>query len=1680
MRFRGCLTLVISSPAMSRAVRGELQFSSHNIIDAFIRRFEHSACAPAVHFLPTGDVEGACESWTFGELHHYAMGIGRELQGRGLAGQRALLIYPPGVDFIAALIGCFYAGVIAVPVYPPTPSDFSLTVQRLVRIARDCDARSIISLPQLAHMAVAAPAFSGLNWHTFIRQDTSASRLDIAFDQEIAFLQYTSGSTGDPKGVIVGHDNLWFNILACERRYPSRHMVSWLPAYHDMGLIGGILTTLAMGGELTLLPPHAFLQRPSRWMRAVSHARADRTVGPNFGYSLVARKLLPRDVAGLDLSCLRHAIVGAEPVSPRMIREFCQKFAGVGFRPEVFAPAFGLAEGTLLVSSRAAPHQPVVARFDADALTRGEAVTVDAGGSELVGCGTSIDGQQIVIADPETSNTCEDGQVGEILVRGPSVCRGYWGRPESVDEVFACEVSGQTGKFLRTGDLGFLRDDVLFIVGRIKDLIIIRGKNFAATDIEATVEQVCPTSIRPGRVVAAPLNVTGEEKLLVLVELRNVGLQQGGDDLVTTIARAVTTDHGIHAHTIVLLRTGGLPRTSSGKLRRTAARDQFVAGDLREATICSRSHADLSYYRPSTDRVRLDRRPTRYRFDLERDIPWDQLDRPGIYLPDEILAQLGLDTSRYRSDPEAYDVLQWAVALSTCRTFEVLEWGIIEFCRDQQPALGASASIDNLRSEEEKHIRLFRRFASHLEGQRPELVAAFNVAFADSFKFLRGLFDRHAGPRYHLQTWLDALLFEPYSLYLAHTLMTTDQPVQPVWLQVHALHAREESHHVVTVGHFVDHLQLDGRERDDAAQAFVSQLEGGFEHIMGVAAPMRLLAQRYPEYGSDVKPRMGALPKAFVDTLAHAKEFLPLRRALPHLARRTSPPRPDVVFVLSSERSGSTLLRVMLSAHGELFSPPELNLLSFQSLEERERELPEVQRDGLIQAWMALYGETRTAALARLDQYADAPIGEVYRDLTEALGDKILIDKSPMYSRDAAALRRAEAMFGERVRYIYLTRHPVSVIDSYARIGLQRLTSDDIHERRDPYELGEMGWTLSNQTVQAFLDNVDPRRVWSLRYEDLVVEPRVEMLGLLEFLGVTFDPAVLDPYGSGKMVEQTGYEALVGDLNFAAHKRIDALLADAWRRVRLPRSLGKAAVEVAESLGYELEGQAVVAVDHSSATPGVERRPHTRAQVRAIVIDLLARTADIDRVSLTDDTALSDLGIGSLQRIRLTDVLEQMLTRPLDAMTLYNYPTVGALVDFLSGSDTPPAPPKDPQNSFGAAFDLESEVHLPDVVLPAGPVRTGTRVLLTGATGFLGAYLLRDLLADHQTTVHCLVRAKSPAAAERRVRENLERYGLWHQVDPRRICCEAGDVGRPAFGLPPLRYRQLVQVVTSVVHNAALLRFDQPYAPLKPANVEGTQHIIAFASDSRLKRVHHVSTIAVLDATPHRGGKVYEHTPLTHYDGICLGYAQSKWVAERIVAFAGERGLPVTVYRPGGIAGDSQTGAWNTEDLICRILKGCIIMGSAPRLDFCVDMAPVDYVSRSLVTLARCRDSIGQIYHFNHPKPMPWMRLCGWLQFRGYAMEFLDYDDWLVRLRDVSRDPGHPLAPLYPFLTHTLADGQTLFQARQQRPIVDCGRTLAAVGELGITCPPLGHELFSTWFDAMCRSGFLQEPVVGM
>lgn len=574
--------------------------SAPTLVDLLQRQAERHGDKVAFRFCPEGDEER--DRLTYRELDRRARAVAAALQQHGGAGQRVLIFCRPGLDSIVGFFGCLYARAVAIPV------DAQWTSARIAAIVPDARAEIALATTKTqAGIRAAVDDAAGdrpLQWFATeeLAADESAAErwaLPPVTAATHAAIQYTSGTTKAPKGVVLTHGNFMHNLETVHETWnpapdnPVFHRpvgsVSWLPQYHDLGLIGGVLMTLYVGTTTVVMSPGAFLMRPMRWLEAMSRHGAVISGAPNFAYQWCIQRSTPEQRAALDLSNWEVALNGGEPVNPATLQAFSEAFAPAGFAPEALLPVYGLAEATLGVSGGSESALPVIAHVDRGALGEdrvADAAPDDPDAAAVVGCGRPRGGQRVIIVDPETRTECGPDGVGEIWVAGPSVGQGYWRRREETEQTFAAHLAdtGQEypGPFLRTGDRGFLRDGELFVTGRCKDLVVIDDVKHYPNDIERTVQN-CDPVLLPGRgaVFVAAGKSPAPQRLVVVQEVQRH--RTGDTDLdavIEAIRAAVARHHRIEVHHVLLVKPMCIPTTSSGKIRRAACRQQFNENTL--------------------------------------------------------------------------------------------------------------------------------------------------------------------------------------------------------------------------------------------------------------------------------------------------------------------------------------------------------------------------------------------------------------------------------------------------------------------------------------------------------------------------------------------------------------------------------------------------------------------------------------------------------------------------------------------------------------------------------------------------------------------------------------------------------------------------------------------------------------------------------------------------------------------------------------------------------------------------------------------------------------------------------------------------------------------------------------------------------------------------------------------
>ena len=558
-----------------------------SIVEILRRRTIQETERIAYRFL--SDREPGVSALTYGQLGIRAMAVGSWLMEKGLTAEPVALILPPGLDYVVAFFGVLCAGAIAVPLNPPGSRNFTTRTESALG---DVKCRLALTtsrlLPKIARMVQQNPCLSSIEFATIESiPDTCASEWhDPGITSEApAIIQYTSGSTSDPKGVLLRNRNLLHNVEMMTRVSELDRFsvgVSWLPHYHDMGLVAGTLMPAYAGFPVTLLSPVTFLAQPIRWLEAISTDCATVSGGPNFAYEHCIRNIRQHDITNIDLSTWRVAYCGGEPVRPYTLDRFLAKFGRCGFREQTFFPCYGLAEATLMVSGGPVDAPPASEWISGDfrygSLVRTPPHTHES--TRILASGALIADNEVVIVDPEAATRCEDSQIGEIWIAGGSVGDQYWHRPEETKETFGARLADTgAGPFLRTGDLGFIQDGMLFVAGRCKDLIIIRGANYYPQDIEETVEK-SHQALRAGCGAAFSIDSSGDEKLVIVYEIDRRVAESQHDSIIRAIVQSVADRHGLQVYAIALIKQGTVFKTTSGKVQRRQNRSAFMSSTL--------------------------------------------------------------------------------------------------------------------------------------------------------------------------------------------------------------------------------------------------------------------------------------------------------------------------------------------------------------------------------------------------------------------------------------------------------------------------------------------------------------------------------------------------------------------------------------------------------------------------------------------------------------------------------------------------------------------------------------------------------------------------------------------------------------------------------------------------------------------------------------------------------------------------------------------------------------------------------------------------------------------------------------------------------------------------------------------------------------------------------------------
>lgn len=1635
----------------------------------------------AYSFLVDGETEEA--SLTYQELEQKARLIASLLQSLNATGERALLLYPQGLEFIAAFFGCLYAGVIAVPVYPPRRNQ---RLTRLQAIAQDAQAKfALTTTPVLTNIESSFKEEPELAALHFIATDNIASNLTLHWvdpninSDTLAFLQYTSGSTGTPKGVMVSHGNLLQNSADLDKGWVHTKdsiIVTWLPTFHDMGLIYGVIQPLYKGLPCYMLSPVSFLQQPIRWLQAISRYRGTHTGAPNFAYDLCVHKITPEQRATLDLSSWQMALNGAEPVRADVLKRFAETFKPCGFEPTAFCPGYGLAEATLKVAAVRRTDAPVLYTVQAGAIEQNrilEATEDQQNVRTLVGCGRSEIDTKIVIVHPESLTQCSPEEVGEIWVSGSTVAQGYWMRPEETERTFRAYLTDTgDGPFLRTGDLGFCKDGELFVTGRLKDVVIIRGRNYYPQDIELTVEQ-SHSALKAGASVAFSVEVEGEERLIVAQEVERTYLRKlDADEVVGAIRQAVWEQHELPVYAVVLLKPASIPKTSSGKIQRHACKAEFLDGSLARIgtwTLASNIHA----------------------FSIPSPKNQEQLENGSSPVTTTVAARR--DVSKQRAD----HLLNWLRGYAKERInsrliderrcvppYIVMDFGNQGIMGMQIPEQYGGLALNH---------RDFSRVIEQLSAI--DLTLASMVVLNNTIG-IRPIMD-HA-----TQVMKDELLpllakgrelssfglTEPNPSGALSAISTIAVPDGNGGWRIRGVKRWNASAWAGMINVFV--RLVDSNSKSQGLTGFVvrlgtSGLRIGPESLtMGLRGIMQnaIYFDDVPVESVHLLGELGNGTKPAEEALFHGRLGI------------------GSICVGGMKRCAQLMLRYASRravATGSLLDNP-ITLSIFSHLTGAITALETLlsQIAGMLDEGQTLPSEVSVAAKIFGSDY----LWQTADNLVQILGGRGYMENNiaPQILRDARILRVGEGsneslkvflgksiIHTEHLHQFLNDRLGARAIanrlkDAAEQIQARCLKSDTVFVDHSAaivwaYSLiGEVAiyalLLATVQNAQTFAPSAPMQR--AVQWSQINFEQSLERA-----VKGTLGESIL---ADGKTVTQliSSYTDAIDDIEqtlAGEDKELDILL-------RLhPEKTNAGLSSIDQNISPQSEPPHIETSDQAEqpSPPISSASPHSAQAIQDWIMNWLIKKFKIPATSIAPSQSFANFGLDSVFAVELTQDIEDWLGIALETTLMWYFPTIESLADHLANQFSNPASTSQ-DLSERLNVDLNAEVVLDSTIrLTTSNVERVTEpdaILLTGATGFVGPFLLNELLQQTQAKIYCLVRADNVELGKQKIQENLKRYLLGDGDYNSRIVPVIGDLSKPLLGLPEKEFQKMARQIDVIYHNGAWVNFIYPYEKLKATNVLGTQEVLRLASQEKVKPVHHISTYSIFCSRHYLNNEVIrEQEDLRDGNGIYVGYPQSKWVAEKLIEIARNRGIPVSIYRLGDLAGDSQTGAFNLSNFTARIITSCIRLGNIPDEDMRVDITPVDYAVRATVHLSRRQESMDKVFHIVNPQSMKWKKLFNLIELLGYPRQQMSYTQWhLQLLEQIKQSSAHPLYPFLPLFSEpTSEERKSIFREYLNMPILDCQNTLDGLADTSIQCPPVDEKLLDTYFSSFIRSGLI-------
>ncbi len=1747
---------------------------------------DHSKTRPKqkayIHLGDNGHIRQVCD---FETLHHQAKIIAGFLKEKTRPGDRALLIYSPGMPFIHALMGCLYAGVIAVPVFVPLNRDMA---DRLAHIQTDAEPGIILTDSFTPGQPPSNPDQPD-TLDTPLPVDTrqlaghwadNYRPLPLRAD-DVAYLQYTSGSTGYPKGVMVTHRNILSNTDMIQRFTGQQHaqsrMAGWLPHYHDMGLIGLILFPCFAGLTSVIMSPQRFMRAPLSWLKAISDFRCTITTAPDFAYERCIRFAPRLREEKLDLSCLQVAINGAEPVRAQTLAQFYDTFKPHGLKKNVFCPSFGLAEATVLAAGVKKKQTPAMLHIDKDRLAMGNTILPDPHGNALVGHGHTDTTQQMLIVHPESLEPCRPGEVGEIWLQGPSVCAGYWNNPKATRETFQARLKDGQGPFLRTGDLGFMHDGQLFVTGRLKDLIIIQGRNHYPQDIEAVVQGVSP-KIRPDRVVAFSTETGTRESICIVAEYK--GKPNEAHGLFGQINQRIGRAMGIKIDRLILIKPKTLLMTTSGKIRRKDTKTAYLQGNLEILASAVRpggarhTGANAGCNEPATGtgtiKTMVARRLKLATDDIDETVPLGQygftsMDAAELAVELEALAGRPFSPTLLYENPTIQMLTEWvrgkplskpqkkktrvlpgqqepiAIIGMGCRFpgapdlnafWQLLEKGRDavtpipedrpDLSNDMIPACRWGAFIDDATTFDAGFFNIPAAEAQWMDPQHRKLLEIVwttveNAGYAPAHLAgsLTGVFIGISSQDYQQ---LISRHDPPAATYSATGLSGAMSANRISYLL--DLHGPSETIDTACSSSLVAvHRAVQAIRHGECRQAIVGGVnllfsplgyivlgKSGFLSPEGACKTFDARADGYVRGEGAGAIYLKPLSRALADNdhihglikgsaLYHGGQTASLtapnenaQAALIRRAQRNAGVTPDTIAFVELHGTGTALgdpieVNGLIKAFESRKEPgagrPRKPFCAMGSVKTNIGHLEAAAGiAGLIKAALTLKHRTIPATLHCRQQN---PLIRLERTPFYIATQPRLYRRKKGTSGSAIPLRAGVSAFGFGGTYAHVileeppdskagamsSAHPVLLPLSAKTTGalmgrLQALYHDLYGDRARTSGprpgLGDVAFTL-----QMGRDHYSHRIA-------LIAGSHAQLKRLLS-------KAMATAEGDGpRLFTSPGRRDIQRrhDLEATARNWLDGEIID-WQTTpcradgrRIPLT------------GYPFEKQDHWFAPLSSAGPGRQKRTgdplpaaghvshRSHVSVEEVIQWLQVQASEllgIPAEEIDPDSTFEQLQLDSMALINIHDRMQDHFGVTLPVSIIQDYPNIRTLARRVAIRET-----YEPPDFYQEVTAQVEKLHrllnrLPQKGAAASPDRPDRSVLLTGATGFLGAFLLSKLLHHTDAHIYCLVRSASAEQGLARLQNAFREFQISGRLSEDRIGVVCGDLSRDRFGMAPETYDTMAHKVDSVFHSGAVVDWMKPYMSLKEVNVGGTAEAIAFCARGKAKSLHYISSLAVLPLM--EGKNKWVEADLPEPEALSNGYAQSKWVAERLCVEARRYGLGVDIFRFDFVAGEVKTGAMKPTDFVVRLLKGCIQLGCIPAEEVNFDILSADHLSNVMVLLSGRHQY--KTYHLINRQPFSTCDFTKVLRQFGHKIERIGFDAWKAMIQ---ASPDCDLYPLHPFINHY----STQDLARYHASRIDNTNTLSALYDMDpdlITGQPSAHEVLTRVMHHFTRTGVM-------